>query len=77
MKQKITGEMCVQALKTSEQSITASEIAQLVGSDSRAVATALRKPVRDGRVKIMYKRGLGLGAHYCYLRSAAKNRGAA
>ena len=77
MRQKITGDMCVQALKTFEQAITAIEIAQLVGSDSRAVATALRKPVREGRVKIMYKRGLGLGAHYRYLRSAAKNRSAA
>ena len=75
---KITAQMCVEALKAVGKAIPAAELADFITrTDSRAVATALRKPVRDGRVKIMYKRGLGLGAHYCYLRSAAKNRGAA
>ena len=69
---RITAEMCVKALKATGRSIPAREIAQHVGGDSRAVATALRKPVRDGRVKIMYKRGLGYGAWYRFVRLTAK-----
>jgi len=70
---KITAQMCVEALKAVGKSIPAKELADfMTRTDSRAVATALRKPVRDGRVKIMYKRGLGLGAHYRFVRMTAK-----
>lgn len=70
---KITAEQCVLALKKHGLSTTAKELAECIGmTDSRAVATALRKPVRDGRVSINYKRGLGLGAHYRFVRLTAK-----
>lgn len=85
MKTKITGDMCVQALKEHKEfsliygadpAITAKEIARALDTDSRAVATALRKPVSDGRVKINYSRGLGLGASYKFVRSTpAKKKG--
>ena len=65
--------MCVQRLKHHGVNMTAKEIAGSLGmGDSRAVATALRKPVDDGRVKISYKRGLGLGAQYRFVRLTAK-----
>jgi hypothetical protein len=66
---KITGQMCVEALKAVGKALPAKELADFITrTDSRAVATALRKPVDDGRVKIMYKRGLGFGAHYKFVR---------
>ena len=69
----VTGEMCVQRLKHHRISMTAKQIAESLGTgDSRAVATALRKPVEDGRVKINYKRGLGFGAYYRFVRLTAK-----
>jgi hypothetical protein len=72
-KQTITGDMCVQRLKHHGVFMTAKEIAESLGmGDSRAVATALRNPVRDGRVKINYKNGLGLGAQYRFVRMTAK-----
>lgn len=37
-----------------------------------AVATALRKPLKDGRVKIRYTKGLGFGAEYRFVRLKAK-----
>ena len=91
MKTKITGEMCVQVLKEALDAsktlnalprLTAKEIASVLSistqTDSRAVATALRKPVDDGRVKIRYDRGLGLGASYKFVRSTpAKAKGGA
>ena len=91
MKTKITGEMCVQVLKEAKDasktlnafaSLTAKQIASALSisiqTDSRAVATALRRPVNDGRVKIRYDRGLGLGASYKFVRSTpAKKKGGA
>lgn len=62
---KITGEMCVKVLKehkefsliyAADQAITAKDIARALDTDSRAVATALRKPVKDGRVKTVADR---------------------
>lgn len=48
----ITGEMCIQRLKHHGVNMTAKELAASLGTgDSRAVATALRKPTKDGRVK--------------------------
>lgn len=51
----------------------AGDIAFLLKTDSRAVATALRKPVKDGRVWIGNFNGV---ATYTFLRStAAKVKG--
>jgi hypothetical protein len=75
---KINGQMCVEALKVIGCYTTAADLAKFIGwTDSRAVATALRKPVDEGRVKIRYKRGLGLGAHYKFVRLSVKKVGAA
>lgn len=71
---KITAEQCVRALKEIKQSYPAKNIAVWVGSDSRAVATALREPVRDGRVTITYRKGIGW---YRFIRLTAKKGGAA
>lgn len=78
MTKKITGDDCVQCLKTMPNGGRAADIAFTLGTDSRAVATALRKPVNDGRVKISYDRGLGFGATYKFVRSTpAKAKGGA
>ena len=69
----ITAEQCVMALKRRNLRTTAKALAEYIGeTDSRAVATALRQPVRDGRVKIRYTRGLGFGAEYRFVRLKAK-----
>ena len=76
MTKKITGDDCVQCLKTLSKGGTAAEIAFLLNTDSRAVATALRKPVKDGRVKWgKFVKGV---ATYSFLRSTpAKVKGGA
>lgn len=76
MIQKITGAECVLALKMLKKSSTAKEVAAVLQSDSRNVATALRKPCKDGRVKWgKFVRGV---ATYRYLRSTpAKAKGGA
>lgn len=56
---KITTAQAVQALKAIGLSSTAQLIASRMGTDSRAVATALRGAVRDGRVTITYRKGIG------------------
>ncbi len=68
---KVTAEQCVMALKRRNLNSTAKELADYLGTDSRAVATAMRKPVRDGRVTIRYTRGLGFGASYRFVRLKA------
>ncbi len=69
---RITAEQCVKALKARNLSTTAKQLAEYMGeTDSRAVATALREPVRDGRVKIHYARGIGLVANYRFVRMKA------
>ena len=66
----ITAEDCVRALKARKTAHTASDIAGDLGSTSRAVATALRRPVEDGRVACRYmKTGI---AHYRFVRLKAK-----
>ena len=59
----VTGEDVVLTLKRAAKSCTAKEIAERIGVawgvDSRAVATAARKPVKDGRVTISYRKGIG------------------
>lgn len=61
----VKAEDCVRALKAHALSTTAKSLAQFVGSDSRAVATALRKPTSDGRVSIRFKKGI---AFYRFVR---------
>lgn len=65
----ITAEQCVRALKERKLSTSAAGVAAMLGTDSRAVATALRKPVRDGRVRSSFKKGI---AWYRFVRLTAK-----
>lgn len=76
MTKKITGDDCVQCLKTMPSGGRAADIAFMLGTDSRAVATALRKPIKDGRVKWgKFVKGV---ATYTFLRSTpAKVKGGA
>jgi hypothetical protein len=56
---KITCADAVLALKKMGVASPAKNIAARLGTDSRAVATALRGAVADGRVTIAYRRGIG------------------
>lgn len=70
---KITAQMCVEALKAVGKSIPAKELADFITrTDSRAVATALRKPVHDGRVKMIYNRKNRGVWTYRFVRMTAK-----
>lgn len=80
---KITGEMCVNVLKEHKEfsliygadpAITAKEIARALDTDSRAVATALRKPMKDGRVK-WGKWINGVGTYKFVRTTPAKKKG--
>lgn len=77
MAEKITGEMVVRALKEIGRTESAKAIAQKLGTtDTRAIATALRAPVADGRVTINYRhrkamRGVAL---YRFVRLTAKEK---
>jgi hypothetical protein len=78
---KITGQMCVEALKAVGKAMTAQEIAEyLTRTDARAVATAIRKPWRDGRIKTVRNRenwkARGVWT-YKFVRMTAKKAGAA
>lgn len=57
MSKKITGDDCVKVLKTMSYGGRAADIGYLLGTNSHAVASALRKAVKDGRVKINAKGG--------------------
>jgi hypothetical protein len=75
MKHKtITADACVKALKIAGRRIPAKAIAEIVGGDSRAVATALRKPTHDGRVDWTFKKGI---AHYRFVRLTPAPKGGA
>lgn len=71
---RITASDCVLALKLHKLSINAAALADIMGTDSRAVATALRKPTSDGRVSIHYKKGIGW---YRFVRMSPKKGSAA
>jgi len=67
---KVTAEQCVMALKRRNLNTTARVLADYMGNtDSRAVATALRNPVKDCRVKICFSGGL---TYYRFVRLKAK-----
>lgn len=54
MAAKIDCEDAVRVLKSAGRSITARCVASALNTSSRAVATALRAAVKDGRVSIRY-----------------------
>lgn len=68
-RKRITCNDAVLALKAIGRSVPAKEIATHLGTDSRAVATALRDAVTDGRVTISYRKNIGL---YRFKRLTAK-----
>lgn len=77
-RQPISAYNAIMALKSIRgKSATAKWIADQINrqfdmdTDSRAVATALRQPVKDGRVTIRYHQGIG---HYRYVRMLARPR---
>lgn len=69
----ITGEQAVAALKQLGTAQSAASIANFLGTDSRAVATALRRPVEDGRVSLSWRRKAGK-ASYRFVRLKPKAR---
>lgn len=69
---KTTAAEAVQALKQHKLSLKAAQLADIMGTDSRAVATALRGPVKDGRVHWHFKKGV---AWYRFVRQTAKAGG--
>jgi hypothetical protein len=65
MNAKITCEDAVLELKKVKVLMPAKWIAEKLGTDSRAVATALRKATADGRVYVRYRKGI---AEYRFTR---------
>jgi antitoxin component of RelBE/YafQ-DinJ toxin-antitoxin module len=75
MSRRITGDDVVRALKRLRKSSDAKQIAAALGiDDTRAVATAARRPVKDGRITINY-RGRSNAATYRFVRIAAQQQG--
>lgn len=72
MSTAITCDRAVRALKELGRSQRAREIAAHLGAGTRAVATALRGAVNDGRVSISYRHKDGV-ARYRFIRLAAKS----
>ena len=65
MNNKITCEDAVMVLKKLKVLVPAKLIATVLATDSRAVATALRKATADGRVYVRYRKGI---AEYRFTR---------
>lgn len=78
---RITAEMCVAATRDAGKAVTAQEIAAIIGdTTSRSVATALRNPLKDGRVKAVRNRENWKARNcwtYRFVRLTAKKGGAA
>lgn len=68
---RITTEDAVRAIKARRTAHPASAIASDLGVTSRAVATALRAAVKDGRVSCRFKSGTAL---YRFIRLAKQPR---
>lgn len=69
---RITGEAVVRALKELGFASTAGCIAAHLGTtDTRAIATAARKPVADGRITMRFLRRQPV-ARYRFVRMTAK-----
>lgn len=63
---KITGEDVVEALRWIGRTVPVGEIAFKIGTtDTRAIATAARKPANDGRIKVTFRKG---AARYRFVR---------
>lgn len=58
MRNKITCNDVVSELKNIKTLVTAKYLAERLNTDSRSVATALRKATEDGRVYRRFKNGL-------------------
>ena len=71
MTEKITCEDAVMVLKKIKVLVPAKWIAEKLGTDSRAVATALRKATNDGRVYVRYRKGI---AEYRFTRLSPNYR---
>ena len=62
----------VQALKALGRTVPVAEIAHQLGTaDTRAIATAARKPAADGRIRITFPKR-GAGARYRFVRLTPK-----
>ncbi|GEM_PF-3573168 len=76
MSRRITGIDVVLALKDLGRTVTAKEIAAQLGiTDTRAIATAARQPVKDGRITQRHKRRLN-AAMYRFVRLKPTSHGA-
>ena len=64
---KITANDVVLALKAIKLSTSAKSLAFWMNTSSRAIATALRGPVDDGRIYCRYQKGI---AYYRFVRLA-------
>lgn len=74
---KVTGDDVVLALKALKRSVPIREIsAHLGGAGSRAIATAARGPMSDGRITVRYPRR-GSAAVYRFVRLKAAIKGVA
>lgn len=72
MREKITADTVVRAARALRTAHPAKAIAAKLGTyDSRAVATAARKPVADGRLSIWYPKGSAV-ALYRFVRLTPK-----
>lgn len=71
MTKRVTTEDAVRAAKARKTAHPAKALAGDLGSTSRAVATAMRAAVDDGRVSIRYKGGIAL---YRFVRLSKKGR---
>jgi len=65
MAKKITCEDAVMVLKRLKVLVPAKLVATVLDTDSRAVATALRKATNDGRVYVRHRKGI---AEYRFTR---------
>lgn len=69
---RITGDDVVFALKAIGRTVEVAELAKQLGTtDTRAVATASRKPRNDGRIRMTYNRHF-TGALYRFVRMKAR-----
>lgn len=72
---KVTAEDVVLALKAIGRTVSVKCISkELGGADTRAIATAARKPAADGRIRVRYK-GPGQQAWYRFVRLTPRPKG--
>ncbi len=72
--QRITGDAVVRALKTIGRVVDVRELAQAIGTeDTRAVASASRKPSKDGRIRVSFPKH-GAAARYKFVRLSPGGR---